>query len=100
MEVVLCPACRKVSFPDDVGLTEELNVSETLGHAPGREVEQSHPPYTWGNQGRARKPMGLNETVQPRQLWVTRHEGFEDLTKNLSFLQKKLQASCIRSLSL
>lgn len=42
--------------------------------------------------------MGLNETVQPRQLWVTRHEGFEDLTKNLSFLQKKT-ASHTRSLS-
>ena len=89
MEVVLCPACRNVSFPDDVGLIEELNVSETWGHAPGREVEQSDPPSTWGIQGRARKPMGLSEMVQARQLWVTGHEGFEDHTKNLSFLQKK-----------
>lgn len=89
MEVVLCPACRNVSFPDDVGLIEELNVSETWGHAPGREVEQSDPPSTRGIQGRARKPMGLSEMVQARQLWVTGHEGFEDLTKNLSFLQKK-----------
>lgn len=66
MEVLLCPACRSVSFPDGIGLTEELNVSETWGHAPGREVEQSDSPYTWGIQGRARKPMGLNEMVQAR----------------------------------
>ena len=59
----------------DMPLVERLS-SHTL-HIPGAIKEGP------GSQ------MGLNETVQPRQLWVTRHEGFEDLTKNLSFLQKK-----------
>ena len=92
MEVVLCPACRNVSFPDDVGLIEELNVSETWGHAPGREVEQSDPPSTRGIQGRARKPMGLSEMVQARQLWVTGHEGFEDLNIVLEVLATAIRA--------